>query len=220
VTAETDIALVVRQIEDRLFPGLRLDVWERVVYWHLFRRSRMEGSDSVVVGMDALAGATAMSTTTLRDKLRSMQRKGCVTIDDRSRLGHSVRVLLPDEIAGLPVSGTPEEPPDIETLDLCADRQYVEPLLRREENRCFYCLTVLKIDSVVLDHVIAQMNDGDNSHRNVVASCHTCNARKQATAPDDFLRALYRDGFLSSADLQGRLERLRQLQGGQLIPEL
>jgi 5-methylcytosine-specific restriction endonuclease McrA len=96
----------------------------------------------------------------------------------------------------------------------------VEPLLRREENRCFYCLTVLKLDSVVLDHVIAQMNGGGNSYRNIVASCHACNARKQATAPDDFFRTLYREGFLSSTDLQGRLERLRQLQAGQLIPEL
>jgi hypothetical protein len=220
VTPKTDIPQVVREIEDRLFPALRLDVWERVIYWHLFRRTRTEGCDSVVVGLDALADATAMSTTTLRDKLRSMQRKGCVTIEDRSRLGHSVRVLLPDEIAGLPPSVTPAEPPDIETLDLCGGRQYVEPLLRREENRCFYCLTVLKLDSVVLDHVIAQMNGGGNSYRNIVASCHACNARKQATAPDDFFRTLYREGFLSSTDLQGRLERLRQLQAGQLIPEL
>ena len=220
MTAESDIALLVRQIEDRLFPGLRLDVWERVVYWHLFRRTRIEGCDSVVVGLDALANATAMSTTALRDRLRSMQQKGCVTIDDRSRLGHSVRVLLPDEIPDLPVAGTPAEPQDFETLALCAGRQYVEPLLRREENRCFYCLMALKVDSVVLDHVIAQVNGGGNSYRNVVASCHACNARKQAAAPDDFLRALYREGFLSSADLQGRLDRLRQLQPGQLIPDL
>jgi hypothetical protein len=128
--------------------------------------------------------------------------------------------LLPDEIPGLPAPGAVPEPPDIETLDLCNGRQYVEPLLRREENRCFYCLMALKTDAVVLDHVISQMDGGGNSYRNVVASCHTCNARKQATAPDDFLRTLYRDGFLSSVDLQGRLERLKHLQAGALIPEL
>jgi len=218
--AETEVSILVRQIEDRLFPGLGLDVWERVVYWHLFTRTRVEGGDNVVVGLDSLAVGTAMSTTKLRETLRSLQRKGCITIDERSRLGHSVRVLLPDDIPGLPVSGTPAEPLDIETVDFCASRQFVGPLLQREENRCFYCLAALMADSTVLDHVVAQVNGGDNSYRNVVASCHTCNARKQAASPDDFLRMLYRDGLLSQTDLQHLLERLAHLQAGQLVPHL
>lgn len=218
--AEAEISMLVRQIEDRLFPGLGLDVWERAVYWHLFRRTRLEGCDSVVIGLDALATATAISTTKLRDTLRSMQRKGCISIDERSRIGHSVRVLLPNEVPNLPVPGTPTAPVDLETLDLYTGRQFLAPLLQREENRCFYCLVALTADSAVLDHVVAQVSDGGNSYRNVVASCHTCNARKQGAAADDFLRALYRDGLLSQADLQGRLERLRQLQAGELVPNL
>jgi 5-methylcytosine-specific restriction endonuclease McrA len=218
--AETEVSMLVKQIEDRLFPGLGLDVWERAVYWHLFRRTRIEGCDSVVVGLDSLAGATAMSTTKLRETLRSMQRKGCISIDERSRIGHSVRVLLPEEVPALPVPGIPAEAVDIEALDLCVGRQFVAPLLQREENRCFYCLVALTTDSAVLDHVVAQVNGGDNSYRNVVASCHTCNARKQAAAADDFLRALYRDGLLSQADLHDRRERLKLLQAGQLVPNL
>jgi 5-methylcytosine-specific restriction endonuclease McrA len=218
--AETDVSILVKQIEDRLFPGLGLDVWERVAYWHLFRRTHVEGCDNVVVGLDSLAIGTAMSTTKLRETLRSLQRKSCIAIDERSRFGHSVRVVLPDDIPGLPVSGAPAAPLDIETVDFCASRQFVGPLLHREENRCFYCLAALTADSTVLDHVVAQVNCGDNSYRNVVASCHICNARKQAAAPDDFLRMLYRDGFLSQADLQHGLERLAHLQAGLLVPHI
>lgn len=220
VQSDNDLLSLVRDIEDRLFPGLKLDVWERVVYWHLLRQTHLEGQDSVVLGLDPLARATAMSTTKLRDTLRAMATKGCLIIDDRSRSGHMVRVLLPDEVASLPARAKAPEEVDIETLDCFTDRRFMQPLWEREQQRCFYCLARLTPDAAVLDHVVAQVNGGNNSYRNVVIACHACNARKQAISADDFLRVLYREGMLSAIDLKERLNVLLQLRDGKLVPRV
>ncbi len=218
--SDNDLLPLVKDIEDRLFPGLKLDVWERVVYWHLLRQTRLEGRDNVIIGLDPLARATAMSTTKLRDTLRSMAARGCLIIDDRSRSGHMVRVLLPNEVSSLPASTNVPDAVSIETLDFFSDRRFVRPLWEREQQRCFYCLARLTPDAVVLDHVVAQVNGGNNLYRNVVVACHTCNARKQAMPADDFLRVLYREGVLSTADLKERLDMLLQLQDGKLVPQV
>ncbi|MFZ5863366.1 MAG: HNH endonuclease [Nitrospirota bacterium] len=209
---------LLRQIEDSLFPALKLDVWERVAYWHLFVRTRAVGQDSVVLGVDPLATSTGISTTKLRETIRSMADKGCIAIDDRSRSGHSLRVLLPHEIPGLVVDPSESAKIDIETLDFFSGRQFLGSLMQRERNRCFYCLAAVSAETAVLDHCVAQVNGGDNSYRNIVVSCHTCNARKQAMSPDDFLRLLYRNGVLSVSDLKDRLDGLSQLQAGRMVP--
>lgn len=211
---------MLQQIEGNLFPGLNLDVWERVVYWHLFLRTRAVGQDSLVLGLDPLATSTAMSTTKLRETLRSMADKGCITIDDRSRSGHSLRVLLPHEIPGLVMDPSRPVKPDIEELDFYSGRQFLGSLLQREGDRCFYCLAALNPEKVVLDHCVAQVNGGDNSYRNIVVSCHTCNARKQGMQPDDFVRMLYREGVLSAEDFKDRLDALSRLRAGHIVPLL
>jgi hypothetical protein len=216
--SDPDMLTTLKQIEDSLFPALKLDVWERVVYWHLFVRTRAIGQDSILLGVDPLATSTGISTTKLRETIRSMAEKGCIAIDDRSRSGHSLRVLLPREIPGLVVEPSGSAEADIETLDFFSGRQFLGSLLGREGNRCFYCLAAVRPETAVLDHCVAQMNGGDNSYRNIVVSCHTCNARKQAMQADEFLRLLYRDGVLSVADLKGRLDALSQLQAGRMVP--
>ena len=74
----------------------------------------------------------------------------------------------------------------------------------------------MTLDTVALDHVVAQSTGGSGSHRNIVAACHECNSVKQATTADEHLRQLYRKGILSQADLAARLERLTRLQDGRL----
>ncbi|MGB8297195.1 MAG: hypothetical protein WCG85_17335 [Polyangia bacterium] len=56
-----DTNQTVREIEDLLFPRLKLDAWERAIYWHLFRHTHMEGRSSVVFGLDSLARTTGIS---------------------------------------------------------------------------------------------------------------------------------------------------------------
>jgi hypothetical protein len=71
-----------------------------------------------------------------------------------------------------------------------------------------------------LDHVVSQLNGGDNSYKNIVASCHKCNNRKQGFDAEDFLRGLYRKGMLSESEFEGRLSALKALWQGDLKPDL
>ena len=168
-----------------------------------------------------MAQGTGFSSDKVRKSIRSMDVKGCIKIEDRSRKGHVIRVFLPDEIDGLvPVEPADIAPTDIESLDFFAGRKYLKALLRREGGRCFYCLRTVTEDGCALDHVVPQVSGGDNSFRNIVVACHECNTCKQDTAPADFLRTLYRDGLLSKEDLRARSEALAELQAGDRKPSL
>ena len=160
-----DTERVIREIEDVLFTRLVLDAWERAVYWHLFRHTHLEGRTAVTIGLDTLSRRTGISTTKLRDAIRSMTAKGCVSIDDRTRVGHVITLLLPSDIPGMMLS--PEEPRlDVEAIDFFADRSYLRPLMERQTGRCFYCLRLITAESSALDHLVPQVMGGSNSHRN------------------------------------------------------
>lgn len=206
---------VFAEIEDRLFPLLGLDVWERSLYYYLLRHTRLLGVTSVSVGMAAVSKGSGMSEMKARESLRSMDKKGCIRIEDRNRKGHVVRVLLPDEIdrvRDVPVEGVV----NLDDVDFYTDRRHLPAILRRDKDECFYCGRSVNPKTVVLDHVVADANGGDNSHRNIVSSCHECNSRKQATAADDFMRSLYRRGVLSQDELPTRLDLLARLAAGEL----
>ena len=209
---------VLKDIEDSLFQTLKLTVWERVLYYRLLRETRLSGKESVLISLPSLANSIGASDWTIRRDIRSLAKKGCIVIDERSRKGHFVRVLLPSEIPSL--AATKDEPTvDINTLDFFTGRHYLSALLHRERDRCFYCLKKVSAESCALDHANCQANGGDNSFRNIVVSCHTCNSEKGSTDPADFCRALYRKNVLSSTGLQDRLAALQQLRNGELVPE-
>lgn len=209
----------IRDIEDRLFPSLHLDVWERVVYYHLLRRTRAEGLDVTTVGILSLAEAIGVSETRLRETIRALHEKGCVRIEDRSGKGHTVRLLLPEEIASLERGSSPEAP-QLEEIDFYTNRTYVSELLARENSRCFYCLRILTVEQCALDHVNAQANGVDHSFKNVVASCQSCNSLKQGQQAEAFVRSLYQRGVLGVRELEERLENLALLRGGNLVPRV
>ncbi len=215
-----DVATIIIQCEDYLFPTLKFSVRERVLYYHLIRCTHLEGKSSALFTLLPLANATGVSESSSREDIRSLNERGCIKIEDRSRNGHLVRVFLPEEIAGvLPAEQLVPEV-DIETLDFYSNRQFVSSLLAREGQRCFYCLKSIRAESCELDHTIAQANGKNNSYRNVVCSCHECNTTKQAQAAVDFLRSLYRKGILSQTKLENRLTALEQLQAGKLVPNI
>lgn len=208
---------VIREIEDRLFVRLELDAWERALYWHLFRHTHLEGRAIVVVGLDTLSRQTNISTTKLRDAIRSMAGKGCLSVDERTRVGHTIKVVLPDELPGLLISAEPASV-NLDQIDFFTERRYLQPLMERQQGRCFYCLRVLTAESSALDHLIPQVAGGNNSYRNIVVACYECNSRKQALVGEDYLRMLYRDGILGQSDLKERLETLSQIMAGTIIP--
>ena len=207
------------ELEDVVFPQKSLDSWERTLYLHLLRRTHAEGSPTGVFAIAPLSKALPISDIKVREVLRSLHTKGCVQIQDRSRLGHEVTVFLPSEIDGLSRVRPVAESIDIESLDFF-DRKYVAPLLKREQFACFYCLRTIDAKSCELDHVIPQVERPDNTYRNIVCACHTCNKGKGSQAADTFLRARYRLGLLSDDELGTRLSALVALKDGQLKPRV
>lgn len=213
-----DITTIFKQCEDHLFPGRHLTVRERALYYHLLRHTHAEGKPAALFALLPLAAALSVSESSAREDIRSLNEKGCIHID-RSRQGHLVRVLLPEEIEGVIPAAASATAIDLEQIDFFNGRRFLDALLVRENHRCFYCLKGIRPDSCELDHSISRMNGADHSYRNIVASCHDCNTSKQATAPADFLRILFRKGRLSAAELEERLVTLDQLQSGKLVPE-
>ena len=91
-----------------------------------------------------------------------------------------------------------------------------ERILAREGGRCFYCLRQLTKENHVIEHVVSRPV-GSNGYRNLVAACRECNNRKKSSA-DDWLRTLYREGFLDAAEFEERQSHLERLRAGELKP--
>jgi 5-methylcytosine-specific restriction endonuclease McrA len=215
-----DLERVVKEVEDHLMPGLKLDVIERALYHHFFRHTRLLGRETGLFAVPPVANAVGVSESAARERIRSMHQKGCIRIEDRNKNGHLIRIVLPEEIPGLVPDGAQRPAVDIKSLDFFTGRKYVGALVARENGRCFYCLREIDANTCVLDHVAPRMQRLDNSYRNIVAACHECNAAKQAHEPAEFLRSRYRQGLLSQAELQERLGALEQLQAGGLVPDV
>ena len=92
-------------------------------------------------------------------------------------------------------------------------------LLERESFKCFYTLQKLTALNFVVEHVVSRP-EGDNSYRNCVAACREANNKKGARSADDFLRSLFREGYLSSIEFDKRLNALSELKAGNLKPSL
>jgi HNH endonuclease len=215
-----DWSKVAVEVEDLLAPQLQLDVYERTLYYHMLRHTRLVGKESAVFGLATLASATAMSDWKVREAVRSMDSKGCIKIEDRSTKGHLVRVLLPSELPNVQAVSKVSPTIDVETLDFFTERRYLTALLAREDEHCFYCLRRVAPESCVLDHANPQVSGRDNSYRNIVVACHECNSAKQGRNGEDFIRLLYRNGILSGSECQDRLEAVTALRSGKLVPQL
>ena len=211
---------IYADVEDVLASQLQLDPWERTIYHHLLRHTRLRGIASAIFAIGPLAKVLPISDFKVREVLRSLHAKGCIRIEDRSRNGHLVSVLLPGEIEGLARPAIASAAIDIASLDFFSGRQYVLPLLVRENHACFYCLRALTVEACELDHLVPQVEKLDNSYRNVVASCHGCNKAKGSGSAAGLFRSHFRIGLLSEEELQNRLSTLEAVQTGVLAPLL
>ena len=212
-------------IEDWLIPTLRLTTHERALYYHLVRRTRLDGRRAVRLSRRQVARVLGLSTYTARHYLRVLARKGCIRILDRSPRGSRIAVRLPGEIAKRlaraprserllfapreaerDAAGQPRAWPrsdHFRALDFRAR------ILQREGGRCFYCRRRLRAREWTLDHVVPVARGGSDHASNLVACCSQCNWEKALTPAEDFLRALHGRGVLSRAQLRGRLKPLR-----------
>jgi len=213
------------QFEDFLFPRLRLSITDRAVYSHLIRHSRLEGRLQLHFSMPWLARGIGISTGPVRESVRRLVVLGALRLIRRSKAGHVVDVLLPDEIRGLRpgaiAAGGPAsvpQSPHLEELDFLKTRALRQSIHLRERGHCFYCLRRTDARVQCLDHVVPRVRAGHNSYRNLVSSCLECNSLKGERPAAHFLRWLYRERRITSAELNARLRALDALASGKLPP--
>jgi hypothetical protein len=218
---------VWKQLEDLLVPRLHLSVFDRAVYSHLLRHSRLEGREQFRFSILWLARGACLSDGTVRKAVRSLVAKGALRLAERSRAGHVVEVRLPEEIRSLgagkvaacdalrrPGAG------NLEKADFLETRALRQAIHAREGGYCFYCLRRLTPMVRCLDHVVPRVRGGRNGYRNLVSSCAECNSQKGERRAEDFLRWLWREGRLSASELSGRFRALARLAAGKLRPAL
>lgn len=222
----TDFGALFIQFQDYLAP--RLDVYEQALYLYIARHTVAVGQSEAAIGFKSARKKMATGTgtagappseNTIYEKLKSLESKGCIKVLGSERTGTRVRLIVPHEIPGIIPAAAPEVALTLEQLDCFTVAENRKLILERESHRCFYCLASLNSENHVIEHVVSRPN-GDNSYRNVVASCRQCNNRKSAETAEDFLRTLYREGLLSSEDFKGRLSHLERLRAGELRPPL
>ena len=92
---------VWKELEDLLVPRLRLSVFDRAVYSHLLRHSRLEGKLELRFSILRLARGTCLSCWATRRAVRSLVAKGALRLAERSRAGHVAEVRLPEEIRSI-----------------------------------------------------------------------------------------------------------------------
>ncbi len=213
-----DIRQIITEIEDYVVPRLKLDVAEARLYYHLLRHSRFVEKHDVLVSAAQLAEVLNCSKNTVKPRLRTLQDKRVIDVTNTGWAGTRVRVFLPREIQNAVPEETAPEAQDIEAIDFYKDVRYRAAIVKREEGRCFYCRRILTDEDAGLDHAEPQIANGTNSYRNVVAACHSCNSSKSDDGAEDFLRKLYRRGFLDAAELERRLADIHKLKQGLLRP--
>lgn len=204
----------------------RMDVYEFAIYMYLVRHTRLIDKESDTFGFKSIRktmvigvgeSSKPMSEGTCYGKINSLATKGFIEILDSTNKGQKIRVLLPFEIPKLAKIINILPKLSIEEIDFFSAIEYRKNILDREKKKCFYCFKNLSDDNYVIEHVISRPI-GDNSYRNLVASCRTCNNKKGKLSAIDFIRKLYRDSFISEKEFIEIGKNLEQLKNGELKP--
>jgi hypothetical protein len=99
-------------ISDRLVPELKLDAYEQVVLYRMYRLSRGWQKDTCVVGHTKLANSTNLSRSTVQKTVaRLLERELIENLGDRGNDGTEYRVLpgIPVLHRGIPRDGIPSQ---------------------------------------------------------------------------------------------------------------
>src|SRR5260370_30270703 len=185
---------VWKQLEDLRGPRLRLSVFDRAVYSHLLRHSRLEGRLELRFSILWLARGACVSGFAARKAVRRLVAKGARRLAERSRAGHVVKVHLPEEIRSVRAGKIAAcaavrlaSAGNLEKTDFLETRALREAIHAREGGRCFYCLRRLRPMVRCLDHVVPRVRGGRNGYRNLVSSCAECNSQKRERRGREFL---------------------------------
>jgi hypothetical protein len=212
-------------LQDALVP--ELDSYEQAIYHYLFRHTYLEGKTQsfystrrAEIGFGTGDKSKKPSMNTRSKKLRSLEAKGFIKIVERSNKGILVELILPDEILSDQKAIEDVKSVDIETIDFFTDRKYLTNLLQREDYRCFYTGRKITPENSYLDHVVPQSKGGNNSYRNIVATCFDANSMKNDLSVEEFIRILYKEDIISLNELHELKVKIHDLQSGKLIPKI
>jgi hypothetical protein len=219
-----DVKAEIEIFQDHLAP--KLDTYEQAIYLYIFRHSRLQDKEEITIGFKSARrniafgigeSGTFMSEGTCYKKLRSLESKGFLKNLGTERGGTKIRLHLPSEIRGFVPPQKVDPILDLEEMDFFAVPENRVAILLRESYKCFYCLSALNASNHVIEHVLSRP-EGNNTYRNLVAACVSCNNRKGNRLVDEFLRDLYREGYLNSDEFESRLSALQLLRSGGLKP--
>jgi len=216
----------LRTFLDYLAP--KMDAYEQIIYLYVYRHTVLESKDSAVIGFNSARQRMAtgigesgkpMAANTAHKKIKSLEQKGYLRILGVVRERRVLSVVLPTQIENLiPEAPAPAEI-SLEDIDFFNAPESRILILKRDNYLCFYCQKAIDEKTYVLEHFLSRPG-GNNSYRNLVAACRTCNNRKGANDATDFLRQLYRDSLLSDTEFRDRINALESLTKGELVPEL
>ena len=222
---------IIEHIKDIVdFAEPKMDVYEFAIYFYLFRHTRLLGIEESLFGFKSIrkslvigvgTSGKPMSEGVCYGRLKSLEIKGFIKTLSSEHKGTRIKVYCPSEIEGLiirPKENTDNQL-DIEEIDFFSNSENRIKILERDKWKCFYCFKKINADSYVLEHVVSRP-EGKNTYRNLVASCRTCNNKKDSLNVYEFLRQIYRDNIISDSDLSTVSENLKKLQNGELKPEL
>jgi hypothetical protein len=99
-------------ISDRLVPELKLDAYEQVVVYRMYRLSRGWQKDTCIIGHTKLANSTNLSRSTVQKTVARLIERGLIeNLGDRGNDGTEYRVLpgVPVLQRGIPRDGIPSQ---------------------------------------------------------------------------------------------------------------
>lgn len=99
-------------ISDRLVPELKLDAYEQVIVYRMYRLSRGWQKETCVIGHTKLANSTNLSRSTVQKTVARLIERGLIeNLGDRGNDGTEYRVLpgVPVLQRGIPSGGIPSQ---------------------------------------------------------------------------------------------------------------
>lgn len=209
---------VLHAFTGSVFRSLRLHPFERLIVLCLLIEKAVEPGETATVKLNDFADFLGASDHQTRVYLRALRQRGVLSALEPTRNGFLVSLAQPTEIPGVSF-GAVIDLVDIEDINFF-DRQRLPSLLDRQSGRCIYSLKVIDAKDAEIDHIVPQAQGGGHGYRNVVVCSFEMNKRKGSQPYDTFLRALFREGFLSAEEFSQQSALIEAIKAGELVPTI
>lgn len=214
---------ILIDIQDRVVP--LLDSYEQSIYHYVFRHTYLADKKQILfstrsaeIGFGSGDRTKPPSGKTKSDRLKSLEQKGCIKIVERSNKGMLVEIVLPSQMSFLQIEEVISVELNLEELDFYKNKRLLPCILEREGFTCFYTGRKISAENCYLDHVIPQAKGGNNSYRNIVATCFDANSMKNDKDAEEFARLLYRAELITLDEFNFLKRKISALRNGELVP--